>query len=254
MIEKENNMNKQNIALVTGASSGIGEALTRELISKGWVVVGIARRVEKLNAIKNEMGPSFIPIICDISDKSDIHRACQNILDQGLCPNLFFLNAGIAGEKVLENPEAFTVEVHERIMAVNYFGVLAFVEFFEKPCLLGGGAHFIVTSSVNAIFAPPTGSAYCASKAAISKAFESLSLTYFGRNLRFSSIYTGPVATDGLKGKWPFTWSADKMAKYMCKFSELKKSRGYPSFFYFIISHLLRVLPDGVVMRILKKM
>lgn len=77
MIEKENNMNKQNIALVTGVSSGIGEALTRELISKGWVVVGIARRVEKLNAIKNEMGTSFIPIICDISDKSDIHRAFQ---------------------------------------------------------------------------------------------------------------------------------------------------------------------------------
>jgi len=44
------------------------------------------------------------------------------------------------------------------------------------------------------------------------------------------------------------------MAKYMCKFSELKKARGCPSLFYFIISHLLRVLPDGVVMRILKKM
>ncbi|CAO4841172.1 MAG: 3-phenylpropionate-dihydrodiol/cinnamic acid-dihydrodiol dehydrogenase [Holosporales bacterium] len=246
-------MNRKNVALVTGASSGIGEALTRELISKGWVVVGIARRIEKLNAIKNEMGPSFIPMICDIADKSDIQRACQNILDQGLCPHLFFLNAGIASEKVIENAEAFTVEIHERIMAVNYFGVLAFVEFFEKPCLHNGGAHFIVTSSVNAIFAPPTGSAYCASKAAISKAFESLSFTYYRRNLIFSSIYTGPVATDGLKGNVPFTWSAEKMAKYMCQFSELKKSRGYPSLFYFIISHLLRILPDSVVMRILKK-
>ena len=247
-------MNKQNIALVTGASSGIGEALTRELISKGWVVVGIARRVEKLNAIKNEMGPSFIPIQCDISDKSDIRRACQNILDKGLCPNLFFLNAGVAGEKAIEDAEMFTVEIHEHIMAVNYFGVLAFVEFFEKPSLHNGGAHFIVTSSVNAIFATPTGSAYCASKAAISKAFESLSLTYCGRNLIFSSIYTGPVATDGLKGNFPFTWSAEKMANYMYRFSKLKKSRGYPSVFYFIISHLLRVLPDGLVMRILKKM
>lgn len=92
MIEKENNMNKRNIALVTGASSGIGEALTRELISKGWVVVGIARRIEKLNAIKNETGPSFSPIVCDVSNKSDIHRPCKNILDKGLCPTLFFLN------------------------------------------------------------------------------------------------------------------------------------------------------------------
>ena len=177
------NRNKQNIALVTGASSGIGEALTRELLSKDWMVIGMARRVEKLNAIKNELGSSFIPIPCDISDKSDIRRACQNILDQGLCPNLFFLNAGIAGEKVVENAEAFTVAMHERVMAVHYFGVLSFVECFEKPCLHNGGAHFIVTSSVNAIFAPPTGSAYCASKAAISKAFESLSLNLLRKKL-----------------------------------------------------------------------
>jgi NAD(P)-dependent dehydrogenase (short-subunit alcohol dehydrogenase family) len=254
LIEREKTMNKKSVGLVTGASSGIGYALTRELISRGWIVVGLARRTEKLMAIKNEMGPSFIPMTCDISDKADIRRACQNSLDQGLCPSLFFLNAGIAGQKVIENPDALTLEMHERIMAVNYFGVLAFVEFFEKPCLHNGGAHFIVTSSVNAIFAPPAGSAYCASKAAISKAFESLSLTYFGRNLRFSSIYTGPVATDGLKGRWPFTWSAAKMAKFMCQFSELKKTRGYPSLFYFIVSHLLRFLPDGLVMRILKKM
>ena len=254
VIKKENNLNKKRVALVTGAFSGIGEALTRELISNDWIVIGIARRAEKLNEIKNEIGPSFIPMICDISDMSDIRQSCQNILDQGLCPTLFFLNAGIAGEKTIENAEAFTVEIHKRIMAVNYFGVLAFVEFFEKPCLHNGGAHFIVTSSINAIFAPPAGSAYCASKAAISKAFESLSLTYCGRNLIFSSIYTGPVATEALKGNLPFTWSAEKMAKYMCKFSELKKSRGYPSRFYFFISHILRVLPDGLVMRILKKM
>lgn len=242
------------IALVTGASSGIGEALTRELISKNWTVIGLARRSEKLSAIKNELGSPFIPMACDVADTSDIQRVCQNIVGQGLCPTLFFLNVGIAGGKVIENPERFTIKMHEEIMAVNYFGVVAFVECFEKPCLNNGGAHFIVTSSVNAIFAAPTGSAYCASKAAISKAFESLSLTYFGRGLRFSSIYTGPVATDGLTGRWPFTWSPEKMAKYMLRFFELKKSRGYPSLFYFIISHLLRVLPDGLVMRILKKM
>lgn len=217
-------------------------------------MIGLARSIEKLKDLHNQMGTAFIPIACDVSNRSERERACQEILELGLCPRVFFLNAGMAGEKVIENPNAFKVEMHERIMAVNYFGVLAFVEFFEKPCLENGGAHFIVTSSVNALFAPPTGSAYCASKAAISKAFESLSLTYFGKNLQFSSIYTGPVATDGLKGRWPFTWKPEKMAKYMCKFSELKKSRGYPSRFYFFTSHILRVLPHRVVMFILKKM
>ena len=91
------------------------------------------------------------------------------------------------------------------------FGVLAWLEFFEKPCQENNGAKFIATSSINAIFAPPTGSAYCASKAAIAKAFESLELTYFGTGLRFSVIHPGPVDTAGLQGKVPFTWKAEKM-------------------------------------------
>jgi 3-hydroxy acid dehydrogenase/malonic semialdehyde reductase len=241
-------------ALITGVSSGIGESLTRALIAKDWTVIGLGRRSEKLMTIKDNLGSSFIPMTCDVADTSDIQRVCENIVGQGFCPTLFFLNAGIAGEKVIENPEDFALKMHEDIMAVNYFGVLAFVEFFEKPCLENGGAHFIVTSSVNAIFAPPTGSAYSASKAAISKAFESLSLTYFGRGLRFSSIYTGPVATDGLAGRWPFTWSPEKMAKYMVHFSKRQQSRGYPSLFYMILCHLLNIVPDSFVMRILKKM
>jgi NADP-dependent 3-hydroxy acid dehydrogenase YdfG len=60
-------MNKKNVALVTGASFGIGQALSRELISQDRIVVGLARSSEKLMAIKNELGPSFIPITCDVS-------------------------------------------------------------------------------------------------------------------------------------------------------------------------------------------
>ena len=119
----------------------------------------------------------------------------------------------------------------KQIMAVNYFGVSAFVEFWEKPCQENGGANFIVTSSINAIFSPPTGSAYCASKAAIAKAFESLSLTYFETNLKFSVIYPGPVATEGLKGNLPFTWKPEKMAKYMADFAMTGKPKGEPSIF-----------------------
>ena len=78
-------------------------------------------------------------------------------------------------------------------------------------------------------------------------------MTYLGKNLKFSSVYTVPVATDGLKGNFPFIMSAKKMAKYMLKFEDLKKSRGYPSIFYFIVAHLLNFLPDRLVIHILKK-
>lgn len=247
-------MKSKNLALITGASSGIGEALSRELVQRGWSVIGMARSQDKLTAIQKELGDSFIPVICDISQKSEIEKASREILEKEMCPTHFFLNAGIAGEKVIENPQAFDLSIHEKIMAVNYFGVLSFVEFWEKHAQNNGGANFIVTSSINAIFAPPTGSAYCASKAAISKAFESLSLTYFGTNLKFSTIYAGPVATDGLKGDLPFTWKPEKMAKYMADFAAKGKSHGEPSLFYGVVCRFLRALPYNWTMKILKKL
>jgi 3-hydroxy acid dehydrogenase/malonic semialdehyde reductase len=244
----------KNIALVTGASSGIGEAISRELVKRGWTVIGVARSENKLMQIQKELSDSFIPMVCDVSKKENIEATSKQILEKNLCPSLFFLNAGIAGEAVIENPNQFDLKIHEKIMQVNYFGVLGWVEFWEKPCQEHGKTNFIATSSINAIFAPPTGSAYCASKAAIAKAFESLSLTYFGTNLRFSVMYPGPVDTPGLKGKLPFTWKAEKMGKCMVNFGLSDKSYCEPFFFYKILCRLLRALPEKYTMKLLGKL
>jgi 3-hydroxy acid dehydrogenase / malonic semialdehyde reductase len=249
-------MKTNNTALVTGASSGIGEAISRELVKRGWVVIGIARSFDKLMQIQSELSDSFIPMVCDVSKKEAIEETSRKILQKNLCPSLFFLNAGVAGETVIENPKKFDVKIHEEIMRVNYFGVLNWVEFWERPCQENGGANFVVTSSINAIFAPPTGSAYSASKAAIAKAFESLSLTYYGTNLRFSVMYPGPVDTAGLKSprKLPFTWKPEKMGKYMIDFALSSKSSCEPFFFYKIVTRLLRALPARYTMKLLGKL
>jgi 3-hydroxy acid dehydrogenase/malonic semialdehyde reductase len=241
-------------AVITGASFGIGEALSQELIQRGWTVIGLARSWDKLTAIQSKLGPSFIPIACDVAKPSEIKKASKLILEKKLCPTHFFLNAGMTGENAIENPESFDLSIHEKMMAVNYFGVLSFVEFWEKHAKENGGAHFIVTSSINAIFAPPAASAYSASKAAISKAFEGLSLTYLGTPLKFSTIYSGPVETKGLKGRFPFTWKPEKMAKYMADFAKHGRSHGEPSILYSLLFRLLRALPYRWTMKFLKKM
>lgn len=244
---------KRKVALVTGASSGIGEAISRELAKRGWLVIGVARSEGKLDRIKNDLQDAFMPMVCDVSKREDIKSCSQAILSMNLHPSLFFLNAGAAGETAIENPERFDLNIHEKIMQVNYFGVLAWVEFWEKPCRENGGAKFIATSSINAFFAPPLGSAYSASKAAIAKAFESLSLTYFNTNLRFSVVYPGPVDTAGLKTpkQLPFTWKPEKMANCMVDFALSSKSRCEPIFFYKVLTRLLRALPDKYIMKLI---
>lgn len=242
---------KRKIALVTGASSGIGEAISHELVKRGWQVIGVARSSEKLVTIQNQLGNAFIPMVCDVSKKENIKETSERIIKMDLCPTLFFLNAGIAGESVIENPDRFDLSIHEKIMQVNYFGVLGWVEFWEKPCQANDKTNFVATSSINAIFAPPTGSAYSASKAAIAKAFESLSLTYFGTNLRFSVVYPGPVETAGLKGKLPFTWKPEKMGKCMVDFALSNKASCEPFFFYKVLCRLLRALPAKYTMKFL---
>lgn len=124
-------MNK--LALVTGASSGIGEAVSRELVKQGWTVIGVARSAEKLSSLHQELSTSFIPMVCDVSRKENIIATSEELLQKKLYPSLFFLNAGIAGEAVIENPKKFDLEIHEKIMKVNYFGVLAWVEFWKNP-------------------------------------------------------------------------------------------------------------------------
>lgn len=243
-------MQQKNIALVTGASSGIGAALSIELVKRGWTVIGVARSADKLMQMQND---SFIPMVCDVSKKEDIKAVSRQLLQQNLYPSLFFLNAGISGESAAEDPAKFDCTFHEKIMQVNYFGVLNWIEFWEKPCQQHGGAKFIATSSITAFFAMPSGSAYSASKAAIAKAFEGLALTYSGTNLQFCVVYPGPVDTPGLRAprRPPFTWKPEKMAKYMVDFALSSKTSGAPFYFYNMVMHILHGLPTKFVRKLL---
>ena len=139
-------------------------------------------------------------------------------------------------------------------MAVNYFGAMKWVEFWHGICQANGGATFVATSSVNAIWAPPMGSAYSASKAALAKAFEGLAATYVGTNLRFSIVYPGPVDTKGLKGTFPFTWKPEKMAASMIQCALKGKAHCEPQLFYSVLVRLFRFLPYKWTMALLRKM
>jgi len=232
-------------ALVTGASYGLGEALTKELLSMGWQVVGVARSKEKLASMQQAC---FIPIVCDVADEERVVEVSKELQMQGINPTLFFLNAATTGQDAIE--DHLDLKKHKEMFAVNYFGVLSWIAFWQKEA----GKTFVVTSSVNVHFCPPEVIAYSASKAAISKAFEGLAVT--NQDNHFMVVYAGPIETAGLKTpkKLPLTQDPAKLAKKMIQAALQKKERLEPSLVYSLVTRALHALPSRWSANLLEKL
>lgn len=82
------------IAVVTGASSGLGASLANALVSKGAIVYGLARNIEDLHAIKNKLGVKFIPVNMDIRNQKDVGSWVINTFSDSHFPDILINNAG----------------------------------------------------------------------------------------------------------------------------------------------------------------
>ena len=159
-----------NIALITGASAGLGEELARLLLQKGWVVIGVARNEAKLKQLHSEFAEIFHFRKCDVSDPAQIKKVSDDLKRQHLFPSLFFLNAGRLD---FEGDGALEMATHRQTLDTNYFGTMGWIEQWLPHCLKEGGT-FVGFSSILAQQASPHIAAYCASKGAIKSAFEAL--------------------------------------------------------------------------------
>jgi 3-oxoacyl-[acyl-carrier protein] reductase len=82
------------ITVITGASSGLGAALSNALVDKGAIVYGLARNTEKLRDIKNKLGENFIPVVVDITKQEEIASWVLNTFSNSRCPGILINNAG----------------------------------------------------------------------------------------------------------------------------------------------------------------
>ncbi|WP_395461713.1 SDR family NAD(P)-dependent oxidoreductase [Wolbachia endosymbiont (group A) of Therophilus tumidulus] len=235
----------QKICLITGASSGIGENLARLLIKDGWLVVGVARRTEKLKKLKENLGINFLPVTCDVSKSKDISDSSNFLRKKNIIPNLFFLNAGCG-----KIEDSFHTDVHRETFEVNYFGAVNWIEEWLNS---NSSATFVAISSLLAVQATPQASAYCASKAALRSCFESLSLQHANSATKFITVLPGPVKTNMFKSSRlvPFVWEPQKAAEYILK--KVFKGEETISFpvFWRLFFYILRIFPTKIVARIL---
>jgi NAD(P)-dependent dehydrogenase (short-subunit alcohol dehydrogenase family) len=178
------------VAVVTGASSGIGAATARELAGRGWTPVLVARRRERLEPLADELGGEFE--LCDVSDRADVARAAAAILARHPRVDLLVNNAGIPGRGDFF---ALDPERIELVLRTNYLGGVWLTRALEPG--LQPGAHVVNVVSVAGTVAFAPAGPYAASKHAQLAFSRSLTGLLAARGVRVHTVLPGFVETEG---------------------------------------------------------
>jgi len=179
------------IAVVTGASKGIGLSIVRALAAEGALVVAGARNVSSLEGLK---GVSAVSV--DLSSADGPAKLVQAALDKHGRVDVLVNNMG-AVKLRLEGFLALTDADFEWSMNMNFYSAVRAMRAAVKPMLAQGGGAIVSVDSVNAFFQPDGGTIdYGAAKAALANLTKALSQELGKKNIRVNAVSPGPVATD----------------------------------------------------------
>jgi len=183
------------IALVTGASTGIGFATAKRFVAEGATVFITGRRQAELDAAVAAIGPKATGIRADAGKLDDLDRVFETIGKAHGRLDILFANAG-GGE--FQPLGAITEESFDATFDTNVKGVLFTVQ--KALPLMQSGASIVVTASTSSLKALEAFSVYGATKAALRNLVRHWILDLKGRNIRVNAISPGPIATPGLSG------------------------------------------------------
>ncbi len=189
------------VAVVTGASSGIGHRLASDLAARGATVVGLARRQDllaQLEKVLQSSTPSSSTRVCDVGDTASYQQALGEIEDQHGRIDVLINNAGIEG---LTPAAEGLSPAYRQIFDVNFFGVVTGT-LAVVPGMLARGSGIVVNVSSDAARAPEPGhGAYGASKAAVAAFTESIAHEVADRGVHVHVLYPAWVPTTmGMSG------------------------------------------------------
>jgi NADP-dependent 3-hydroxy acid dehydrogenase YdfG len=176
------------VAVVTGASSGIGEATARQLAKDGFHVVLGARRLDRLTAIADEIDATALPL--DVTDPASVAEFARAVPAARVLVN----NAGGA---LGAEPIAAADEEHWRWMwESNVLGTLRVTKALLPKLLDSGDGHIVTVTSIAAIEVYDNGAGYTSAKHAESALHRTLRGEYLGQPIRFTEILPGMVETE----------------------------------------------------------
>lgn len=202
------------VAVVTGASSGIGRELAKALAREGCRVGLVARRQELLDALVGEIqgaGGTAAAAAADVGDREQVRRAIGALADALGPIDLLVANAGVG---INTKIDPLNVEAIEQTFQVNVLGAIYAIDAVLPAMLQRGSGHIAAVSSLAAYRSLPGLEAYCASKSALSAFLEGFRVHVRRRGIAVTTICPGYVHTPmtGENTSMPFVISAGDAA------------------------------------------
>jgi short-subunit dehydrogenase len=208
------------VALVTGASSGIGAALARRLAEEGVRVGVTARRAEALEALAREIrarGGTVAVVAADATDR-EATRAAFTQIAAALGPiDLLIVNAGVGRTTPALG---FSAEMAETMIRVNLIGAVYAVETVLPTMLQRRRGQIVGISSLAAYRGLPGSAVYSATKAGLSTLLEGLRVELRGRGITVTTVHPGYIRTPMLEGPTrphPFLMEVDRASRIILK-------------------------------------
>jgi short-subunit dehydrogenase len=240
-------LNEKTI-LITGASSGIGRELARQLARQGNRLLLVARRGELLADLIAELPAhpyGHLYFSCDVADHEQVKSICEQLAEAGIFIDVLLLNAGMS---ISFNVHNLDVESIRRQMDVNFFGAVYFVKYLLPQMIERHSGVIAVNGSLAGYRGVPSAAAYSSTKGALMNFIESLRIDLRKYHIQCTLISPGFVKTPMTAKRstpMPFLISAEKAAHIIIRGLERRKTEIRFPWIVATVASFTRHLPDN---------
>lgn len=184
------------VAMVTGASAGIGRALTEALVGDGMRVAAVARRADRLKELRDELGDAVLPLACDLRNPDQIRATFATVADRWGGVDVLINNAGLGHRSSLVDGDP---EQWREMLDVNVLALcICTREALQQMRARDVDGHVVHVSSMASHRVPPGSSVYSATKFAVRSLTEGLrmELRELESGIRVTAVSPGLVETE----------------------------------------------------------
>ena len=247
-------MTKRTV-FITGASSGIGEALARLYASRGDQVGLVARRQDHLQRLAADITPRPEIYPLDVRDAHALKNAAADFIARHGAPDIVIANAGVSRGTLTEMED--DLKAFQEILDINVMGMVNTFHAFIGPMRNAGNGTLVGIASVAGFRGIPGGGAYSASKSAAIKYCESLRVELRGTGVSVVTICPGYIRTPMTavnRFKMPFLIDVDEAVIRFARAIDAKASFTVIPWTMGVAGRVLRMVPNWLYDRVFSRM